>query len=577
MKEENSKIIGPFLGPRGKTGVEIFIALPEHQITNLTCKIFESNNKNNEIKSYNSQIDEGDIYRLFSFTFEGLNDNKTYTYEFFSNDKPLPLEGGLTREDCNFRVLGENSEEKSFILMSCHNPFEEEKGSADDGWAVWRELSNYLKKDKNVRLLVLAGDQVYNDDFEKKSLEKLKKPDESIEIELKKRFISQYQKYWGNISYRKVLSSTLSVAMWDDHDITDGWGSRPESFCSKEDTGFKKNWWKFFEIASDVFKTYQASRNQKPVHKFSSFLEWGDKKFVLADFRSERNSKKNQLWTDVHKNKVLSELKETPEEIKQVFFVSPVIALRINFSDDRRISAFSKSLFRLRRYIEKNKPWYIIQNWKCSFLISAIFFLSPLIVSVLNCSLCDKLPIEVFSILYLLIVVAFPIIGSVLFIWTIISRFPALMTKIPHLPDLSDDMEDGLSSSSNIKSLKEIMDCLTNLARKGKEVYILSGDIHIGGLTEIIDTREEPKIQMLQIVSSPISNNPMQKPVAGFTTTTSEMVLRECSDEKRLFARNIFYNSKRNFAQIFPDRKEGTIAFHFEGHQFPTVFPKKFS
>lgn len=574
MKEESSKIIGPFLGPRGKTGVEIFIALPDHEETNLTCKIFERNNKNNEIKSCNYQIDESDIFKLFRFTFEGLDDNQTYTYEFFSDDKPLPLGWGLTKEDCNFRVLGENSEEKSFILMSCHNPFEKAKGSADEGWEVWNQLSCHLKKDKNVRLLVLGGDQVYNDDIEKeykkfinedKNIKEFKKSNESIEVKLKKKFICQYQKYWGDISYRKVLCSTLSVAMWDDHDITDGWGSRPEFFDSKENTDFKAEWWKFFEIASEVFKIYQASRNPKSIYKFSSVLEWGDKRFVLADFRSERNSKRNQLWTDTHKNKVLSELKETPEEIKQVFFVSPVIALRTNFSDDRRISEFSKCLFKLKRHIDdKYKSLYLP--------ISIIFVLSPFLIPVLNCFLSEKFLCENSLIP--------PIIGIILCAIAVIVKIVNLVTKIPHLPDLSDDMEDGLSSSSNMKSLKEIMDCLTNIARRGKEVFILSGDIHIGGLTEIIDTtREEKKAQILQIVSSPISNKPMPKVVAGLTTTTSEMILRECYDDKRkrLFARNIFYLSKRNFVQVFPDRKEGNIAFHFEGHQFPTVFPKKFS
>ena len=576
INNKKCTIIGPFLGPREKNGVEIFIGLPERSISNLSCKISQNGR---EIKSLNcslGSLEENNIYKLFQFKYDDLEDNKLYSYEFFVDGESLELEGGLTEQDCNFKVLGEIGGDKSFILMSCHNPFQEEKGSADDGWAVWSQLSDHLEKDESVRLLVLGGDQVYNDDIEREYFKNLKKTNSSIETNLKKRFIEQYQKYWGNYNYRKVLASTLSVAMWDDHDITDGWGSRPESFSSKEGTGFKKNWWKFFEVASEVFKTYQASRNPKSIHKFSSVLDWGDKRFILADFRSERNAQKSQLWTKEHKGKVLKALSETPDQIKQVFFVSPVVALRTNFSDDKRMSAFSKSLFKLKRHIKKNKPWYIIQNWKRYFLISAICFLSPLLVSVLNCSLCEKLPMGIFSILYLLIVVGLPIIGSILFLWAVISRLPNLMTKIPELPDLSDDMEDGLSSSSNMKSLKEIMDCLANLVRKEKEVYILSGDIHIGGLTEIIDTREEPKIQMLQIVSSPIAYKPMHKVVAGLTTTSSEMILRELSDEKKLFARNIFYLSKRNFVQIFPDRKEGAIAFHFEGHKFPTVFPKKF-
>ena len=439
ISEPESKIIGPFLGPRGETGVEIFIALPdEHSTEELTCRLYENSN---EIQSCASS-GQRDLYKLFGFRFENLEDDKTYEYRFFlSNGDPLDLGCGLTGEDCKFQVLGKNTEGKSFVLMSCHNPFEKEKGSAEEGWAVWEQLSEHLQEDKSVRLLVLAGDQLYNDDFEKEFIKKLaeknklqaKDDKEKIVEEARKRFIRQYQKYWGNLNYRKVLATTLSVAIWDDHDITDGWGSRPESFDSKEATGFKKNWWEFFEIARDAFKTYQASRNLDPIHEpcFSFKFDWGGRRFVLADFRSERNSEKKQLWSKEHENAVLGDLRETPEDIKQIFFVSPPGVLRTNFSTDRRMSSSSKNLFKLRRHFERNKPWYVIQNWKMSLIISVVLFLCPLLISLLNCSFCEKIPVAVFSILYMLFVVILPVFGSALLLWTIISNIPGLMAKIP--------------------------------------------------------------------------------------------------------------------------------------------------
>ena len=591
MNKSKNKIIGPFLGPRGETGVEIFIALPDRRPTEeLTCRLYENSS---EVQSRTSSV-QRDSYKLFSFRFENLDDNKTYEYRFFlppdeksPNEELLDLGCGLTEKDCRFQVLGKNAEDKSFVLMSCHNPFEKEKGSADEGWAVWEQISEHLQEDKTVRLLVLAGDQLYNDDFEKEFVKKLaeknklkiKDDKEKIVEETRKRFIKQYQRYWSHLSYRKVLASTLSVAIWDDHDITDGWGSRPESFDSKEDTGFKKNWWEFFEIARDAFGVYQASRNTEPIHKrsFSSKLDWGDKRFVLADFRSERNSQKKQLWSKEHENAVLGDLRETPGHIKQVFFVSPPGVLRTNFSTDRRMSSFSKNLFKLRRHIEKTKPRYVLQNRKRHLTISAVLIFGPLLLTcLLNYGFCEKVPSGVLCILYKFLISVLPVAGFLWLLWTVLSIIPGLVAKIPELPDLSDDMEDGLSSGSNMESLKEIMECLTDLAGKGKEVFILSGDIHLGGLTEIIDTRKEPRTQILQVVSSPISNKPMPKVVEGLTTTTSEMVIRESDSEKRLFARNIFYISKRNFVQFFPDKKEDAIAFHFEGHEFPVVFPKRF-
>lgn len=579
-KPEN-RVIGPFLGPRGKTGVEIFIALPDHSTKKLICKLYENRG---EIKCC-CPCERGDIYGLFRFKFEDLDEKKTYRYKFFlSCREPLDIGDGLTEEDCEFRVLGgTQDEDKSFILMSCHNPFEREKGSADYGWTVWDQLSKHLKKDKKTRLLILAGDQLYNDCFEKKFLKKLAKKNnleskaekERILEETRRRFIKQYHKYWNHPSYRKVLASTLSVAMWDDHDITDGWGSRPESFDPKEVTGFRKEWWDFFKIAREAFRIYQASRNTEPIHKgaFSFKLDWGDKRFVLADFRSERNSQRDKLWSKEHKEAVLGGLRETPKEIKQVFFVSPSGVLRTNISVDRRISFFSRSLFKLRRYFERTRPCYTIYKWKRSVAISVLFLFFPLLLSLLDRGFCEKISS---SFLCTFLVSILPVFGLLLLLWTAVSNIPRLMAKIPELPDLSDDMEDSLSSSSNMESFKEIMECLTDLVRKGKEVFILSGDIHLAGLTEIIDTRRDPSAQILQVVSSPISNKPMHKVVEGLTTTTSEIVIRKSDKEKRLFARNIFYTSKRNFVQFFPDREQGVAAFHFEGHEFPVVFPKRF-
>ena len=227
------------------------------------------------------------------------------------------------------------------------------------------------------------------------------------------------------------------------------------------------------------------------------------------------------------------------------------------------MSKFSKILFQIRK-IEKSF------SFLCKVILSligviflALPYISSFSIDYFPDAWCNSLADVVISIILQL--VSFVLI------------IPWLIPLAPELPDLSDDMEDGLSSDSNMESLKEIMDCLTKLAETGKEVYILSGDIHLGGLTEIIDTRNGDKnSHILQIVSSPISYKPMPKVVAGLTTTSSEMVVRDCAKDKRLFARNIFYLSKRNFAQIFPDREDKAIVFHFEGHKIPTAFPKKF-
>ena len=171
----SKRIIGPFLGPRGISGMSINIGLPDHTIDELTCKLICSDQSEKEVPAKPKH----NCFRLFQFEIENLNPQETYKYQFSYRDKngelkELDLGNGLTYEDCKFKVLG-NDKESSFVLLSCNNPFETEDGSADNGWAMWEELEAFLEKDHSVRLIVLGGDQVYNDDIEEEFLSKDKK------------------------------------------------------------------------------------------------------------------------------------------------------------------------------------------------------------------------------------------------------------------------------------------------------------------------------------------------------------------------------------------------------------------
>ena len=375
--------------------------------------------------------------------------------------------------------------------------------------------------------------------------------------------------------------------MWDDHDITDGWGSRPESFpkksiIKKKAYYFKENWWEYFKVAREAFTAYQVSRNNNkisnaPEKVFSSYLDWGDNRFILCDFRSERNSKRKILWSDAHKQAVLSFIKKSPESIKRIFFLTPVVALRTNIKEDQRLGKVAKALFDFKSYIKK-KPKGILLKSNWWYFLPIILFLIPITMLFLKCDGCHFFVGGFQFVTYFILSICFYFLSLLSLVYILISKI--IIKESSHLPELSDDIEDGLSSQANIESLKEILDTLMKVIRENKkEIFILSGDIHLGGLTEIIDTRDHNKSSILQIVSSPIASKPMPKVVEGFTTTTSEMVLRDCSNEKRLFARNIFYISKRNFVQIIPSQMdEGKgIRFFLEGHQIPLIFPKKFT
>ncbi len=242
--DNSQKIIGPFLGHSSAGSARIFIGLPFSRKSSLTCKL-ELFQEPKQRREHTAEAKSGE-FKLFEFKFENLEPNKVYHYWFESDGCELALEG-LGKEDCVFYAPAPFSEEESFILLSCHNPFEfQKKNPGSTGWEMWGKLLELLKSNPSIRLLLLAGDQVYCDDLESKHDTTFKSTSpESIEntkAELRKLFIEQYLQYWGDPTYRKVLARIPSLAIWDDHDITDGWGGRPEFWDSKEPNSIAEKW-----------------------------------------------------------------------------------------------------------------------------------------------------------------------------------------------------------------------------------------------------------------------------------------------------------------------------------------------
>src|SRR5215213_693742 len=111
-----------------------------------------------------------------------------------------------------------------------------------------------------------------------------------------------YRKFWDNIHYRKVLCSLPAILMWDDHDITDGWGSREDSFEDDESKEFKPEWKCLFETAKRAFAEMQANRNPPPLSPnyeagFDTCFRIGGAGFAVADLRSNRNVRKEKIWS----------------------------------------------------------------------------------------------------------------------------------------------------------------------------------------------------------------------------------------------------------------------------------------
>ena len=556
----NINIIGPFIGVERNNKLKVVIATPKKKDTSKINCLFESDDIKESVSAKSSNQD----YKNFVFPVPEKFKGKKVSYTFTVNDASLELEGGLIKDDCVFVYdLNFHSEEDYFALLSCNNPFvvSSKKGGGSP-WAMWDKLEQETRS-SHCKLILLGGDQVYCDDLENGKLNapkavELKKGDEK---KLRNDFINQYLKYWSNLSLRKILARTPSLAMWDDHDITDGWGSRSEFLNNKKNP--KENWQIYFEEAKGAFEAYQAIRNPKAISentKFTTFIDFGSTRFYLADFRSERNSSEQILWSKQHETDCINHIDNTDSNITNIYFLSPVIGMRTNIGVDERMSFASNFLKRIAQSRKKRGSRY-------NYLIFCIFVVS------LSVGLWLLFTRGIFVYSYLSFfsdaivqLTSMALLTLSMLLYLVPWSFNKFIVDGP-LSGLSDDLDDALSSKPNISAFRKILKSLFQQVISRKNCSILSGDIHAGGISEFLMKKDGSLYQIPQIVSSPIGYHPMPKAVEGLTTTTSEMIYS--SGGESIIGRNLFYISKRNFAKVYPDKKYKNIEFYFEGHSEP--------
>ncbi len=529
-EDPSCKIIGPQIGPVfDPCGVRITIALPHKpEIGKLTCRLFDA--RDYQVGELACQPLHS-AWRHFLFEFTGLHAGKEYCYRFFHGDsQPLDLEAGLTEGDCRFHapqfVAGDR-----FVLLSCNNPFHSGK-TGDNRFAMWNRLLEKVSEDSNIKLVIQGGDQVYHDDIEKDCLAKLAL-DTIDEEGVVQSVIRNYQHYYGATVYRKVMARVPSVAMLDDHDITDGWGGRPESFNGNG--SFRPEWEKYLDYTYSAFKAYQTAKN--PPVRISdgvetTFLDFGGNRLYLLDLRREKNIRNDEhpLVSREHEEKLLESISSVPDSIRKVFVLSPVVAVRINPVEEESLEATSRSAYSWRLQAKEKLDVGASPRWWWSLVYG--------------------------------------------------------LSGIAGASDLTDDLTDGLSSKKNRKFLIGLVKRLAEMRRsKGVQPFVVSGDIHAGGISEIFVRDGEGVVCIPQIVSSPISHEPMNRTVKNSTTEEwdYEIVLERPAPSKALDgpevgARNIFYRSDRNFCVVEPGSADAipTADFHFENLKEPICCPVSF-
>ena len=238
MPPTDSHLLGPFIGNVTASGATIWLQIP-NLVKGETRTVFVTLHEgavNAPAVPAGVIIATYDALNVGIVRFNALNPDTVYFYQLWTDaeHKAALDTNGLVEGDLHFRTLpiGGFNDQLDFLVMSCHDP-EASANDVADGFAVWARIPDIINENRNVRFAILAGDQIYADDVEAALLN---------EQDLRKRqelYLGVYQKFWDNIYYRKVLCSLPAVLMWDDHEITDGWGSRVDSFRKDKPTVFK--------------------------------------------------------------------------------------------------------------------------------------------------------------------------------------------------------------------------------------------------------------------------------------------------------------------------------------------------
>jgi alkaline phosphatase D len=260
--EASTAILGPFLGQVTADSVKIWLHL-EGQVNKVYVTVHPDKLEAAAVASETPVLAPEKLF-TDCVVIRGLQPDTMYFYKLWTNAAhalPLNLEG-LRENELHFRTLPADLDEQiDFLIMSCHNPTVATQDGFD-GHAVWADIPQIIAREsnKNVRFALLVGDQVYADDWEAQTLKA------ESEDARRRLYLAAYRTFWSNKHYRRVMCSLPAVMMWDDHDITDGWGSRKDSFVG-DTSDFKPEWRRLFSTASEVFSVMQASRNPEPLSK----------------------------------------------------------------------------------------------------------------------------------------------------------------------------------------------------------------------------------------------------------------------------------------------------------------------
>jgi hypothetical protein len=181
------------------------------------------------------------------------------------------------------RTFPADADALNLAAVSCD--FLGRRGKTD----LWADLRDRYVMPGDVDLLLHLGDQIYGDAAFARALKTARgggpKGKRAQDEQILESYRKLYRAWWSEPSTRDVLANVSNLMIWDDHEIRDDWGSRPE------DSDPDSVEYRIGTLARQVYREYQRQLWEDPPHDDDEhhFHVWGSVGVLFVDQRGGRS------------------------------------------------------------------------------------------------------------------------------------------------------------------------------------------------------------------------------------------------------------------------------------------------
>jgi len=181
------------------------------------------------------------------------------------------------------RTFGTNTDRLNVAAVSCD--FLGRRGGTD----LWADLRDRYIMPGDIDLLLHVGDQIYGDATFARALTIIKtnqpKTKKAQDDQILEAYRRLYRAWWAEPATRDVLANVSNLMIWDDHEIRDDWGSRPE------DSNPNSVEYRIGTLARQAYREYQRQLWDDAPHSDAEhhFHTWGSIGVMFCDLRGGRS------------------------------------------------------------------------------------------------------------------------------------------------------------------------------------------------------------------------------------------------------------------------------------------------